>query len=122
MVIDYSLYCPRCDYLNFLKNGRIHNKKPKYKCQECGRQFVERYQNKFISDETKKMINNLLLEKISLAGIARATGVSEKWLQNYVNSKYDKVYKKIKVSTKNSGKLLIECDEGWFYVGNKNNK
>jgi transposase-like protein len=98
MVMDYSLYCPRCGSLKFVKNGSIHNKKPKYKCQECGRQFVENPQNKTISDETnetKKMINNLLLEKISLAGIARATGVSEKWLQNYVNSKYDQVSQEI---------------------------
>jgi hypothetical protein len=28
------------------------------------------------------------LERISLAGIARAVKVSEKWLQTYVNQKY----------------------------------
>ena len=27
-------------------------------------------------------------QKIPLAGIARATGVSERWLQSYVNDKY----------------------------------
>jgi insertion element IS1 protein InsB len=62
------------------------------------------------------------LKKFSLAGIARATGVSEQWLQNYVNSNFDQVSQEIKVSTKKPGKLLIECDEPWSYVGNKNNK
>jgi hypothetical protein len=28
--------------------------------------------------------------KISLAGIARVTNVSQKWLQDYVNDKYEK--------------------------------
>jgi hypothetical protein len=31
----------------------------------------------------------LLLEKISLAGIARVCDVSETWLQDYVNRKYE---------------------------------
>jgi hypothetical protein len=34
-----------------------------------------------ISEETKQLIEELLLEKISLAGIASVTKVSKKWLQ-----------------------------------------
>ncbi len=37
---------------------------------------------KYITEETKNLIDRLLLEKIPLAGIARATNVSEKWLQD----------------------------------------
>ena len=33
--------CPRCGSNHIVKNGRIYNKKPKYKCQNGGRQFVE---------------------------------------------------------------------------------
>ena len=45
--------------------------KQKYKCKDCGRQFVlNPYPNK-ISDETKQLIEDLLLEKISLAGIVK---------------------------------------------------
>ena len=42
--------------------------------------------NKTVSDETKQLIDKLLLERISLRVIARVTGVSWSWLQNYVNS------------------------------------
>jgi hypothetical protein len=42
----------------------------------------------------------LLLEKIPLAGIARVTEVSEPWLQNYVNDKYESVPKQLKVEAK----------------------
>jgi len=41
-----------------------------------------------------------LLERISLAGIARVTGVSKKWLQDYVNAKYASVERQVKVSAK----------------------
>jgi hypothetical protein len=40
-----------------------------------------------ISDETKRRIDKLLLEKLPLAGIARVEDVSESWLQGYVNQK-----------------------------------
>jgi insertion element IS1 protein InsB len=33
--------CPKCDSERIIKNGSIHNKKPKFKCKDCGRQFVE---------------------------------------------------------------------------------
>ncbi len=50
-------------------------------------QFVINPTNKTVSDETKQLIDKLLLERISLRGIARVTGVSWSWLQNYVNNK-----------------------------------
>ncbi|PSO77419.1 MAG: IS1 family transposase, partial [Cyanobacteria bacterium QH_8_48_120] len=43
---------------------------------------------KTVFPETKKLIDKFLLEKISLAGIARVTDVSEKCLQDYVNAQY----------------------------------
>ncbi len=70
--------CPRCGSQHTVKNGRIHNKKPKHKCQDCGRQFIENPTKKYISHPTLDYINKMLLEKIPLAGIARVTGVSRK--------------------------------------------
>ncbi len=79
--------CPRCGSTEYVKNGSIHNGKQKYMCKACGRQFVDNPQNQRISDATKALIDKLLLEKLPLAGIARVTGVSERWLQYYVNAK-----------------------------------
>ncbi len=41
-----------------------------------------------------------LSEKISLAGITRVTGVSETWLQTYVNKKYNNIPKKVEIKKK----------------------
>ena len=114
--------CPECGSDRTVKNGRIHNKKPKYKCQSCGRQFVENPTNKVISLETKDLIDRLLLEKISLAGIARSTGVSQKWLQDYVNNKYASIERTVKVKPKKKVRLNVECDELWSYVDCQENK
>lgn len=92
--------CPACQSTRTVKNGKIHNGKQNFKCRECGRQFVENPQNKRIDQGTKILIDKLLLEKIPLAGIARVVGVSEPWLQSYVNAKYEAVSQQVEVSVK----------------------
>lgn len=89
--------CPSCDSESVVKNGCIHNGKQNHRCQDCGRQFVEKPENKVISDETKSLIDKLLLEKIPMAGIARVVDVSESWLQGYVNEKYASVPRQVNV-------------------------
>jgi len=113
------MICPVCKSDSIVKNGSIHSGKQKYMCRECGRHFVEDPQNIRISRETKELTDRLLLEKIPLAGIARVADVSERWLQNYVNEKYENVPKAVTVSDKEKGSLTVECDEMWSFVGNK---
>ena len=98
-----SLLCPSCDSNQIVKNGKIHNGKQNYKCRDCGRQFVKNPKNKIIAQNTKDLIDKLLLEKIPLAGIARVSDVSETWLQNYVNDKYESVSKQVQVRAKKKG-------------------
>jgi insertion element IS1 protein InsB len=114
--------CPRCQSENIIRNGSIHNGKQKYECKECKRQFVENPENKIISSETEMLIDRLLYEKIPLAGICRVTGVSESWLQNYVNKKYESVPKQVNISNKKKGRLTIQCDEMRSFIGDKSNK
>ncbi len=95
--------CPACESTHIVKNGKIHNGKQNYKCRNCGRQFVQDPQNKIIDPATKTLIDKLLLERIPLAGIARVTGVSEPWLQHYVNEKYQAVPRQVNVRAKKRG-------------------
>lgn len=43
-------------------------------------------QNKGISQRTKILIDKLLLGRFTLAEIAKITGISEQWLQSYLNT------------------------------------
>lgn len=106
--------CPKCESSKAVKNGHIHNGKQRFLCCECGRQFVE--------NPTQKLIDRLLLERISLAGIPRVVQVSEQWLQAYVLHKYAQVPSSRLGSAKKKGKLTIQCDELWSFVDNKGNK
>jgi transposase-like protein len=55
--------CPQCGSEHTVKNGKIHNDKPKFKCKYCGRQFIENPTNKVIDSQTKELIDRLLLER-----------------------------------------------------------
>lgn len=97
------LNCPKCKSARIVKNGRIHNGKQRFLCRECGRQFVSQPQKKVINCASRELIDRLLVEKISLAGIARAAMVSEQWLQTYVNQKYAQVSRQVFVTPKKRG-------------------
>jgi len=79
--------CPRCGSSQIIKSGHIHNGKSRFVCKMCKRHFVKNLEWRSISAETKAFIDMLLLERVSLVGIARVTGVSMQWLQTYVNAK-----------------------------------
>lgn len=68
--------CPACSSRHLIKNGSVHSGKSKHQCKNCGRQFVDNPTKTTISSETKQLIDRLLLERISLRGIARVTQVS----------------------------------------------
>jgi len=76
--------CPRCQSPKFKKNGHIHNGKQNHHCHDCGRQFVESFEQYLISDERRALIERLLLERISLRGICRAVGVTLTWLLGFL--------------------------------------
>ncbi|MDV3001116.1 MAG: IS1 family transposase ISCysp1 [Chroococcopsis gigantea SAG 12.99] len=113
--------CPYCESNLILKNGTTHHKKPKFLCKSCGRQFIENPQKKYRTEPDINFINKLLLERISLRGIARIMGMSLRTLQDYVNRFYRSIPSQLKLKAVSSVNLLIECDELWSFVNNKEN-
>ena len=113
--------CPKCESEEIIKYGKTHYGKPRYKCQNCGRQFVETPTRQPIDAATRDLIDKLLLERLSLVAIVRITGVLARWLQSYVNQKYKLISQEVEVKPKKLGKLTIQLDELWSFVGNKQN-
>ena len=64
----------------------------------------------------------MLLERLSLGGIARILSISERWLQQYINQFYQEVPKQAQVLPKEKGQLTVQMDELWSFVDSKNNK
>lgn len=95
--------CPSCQSKHTVKNGHIHTGKQRFLCRGCGRQFVKNPTNKIIDQDTRDLIDRLLLERISMAGIARSAQVSEQWLQTYVNTKSENTKREAEPRPKKRG-------------------
>src|SRR5512137_1990515 len=113
--------CLRCGSSHIFGNGHIHNGKAKSACRDCRRQFGANLAWIPISEETKALIDKLLLERLSQAGIVRATGVSARWLRYYVNAKYAAVPQVADIPVEKS-RLVVQADDLWSFVGTKPNQ
>ncbi|WP_445300139.1 IS1 family transposase [Microcoleus sp. D3_18_C4] len=114
--------CPNCGSEEVSRNGQTRPGKQNYKCRECGRQFVLNPAWKAITKEQQELIQRMLLERISQAGIARVLQVSEDTVQRYVNARAVVVKKQVEVSSKPKKRLNVQMDELWSFVDNKGNQ
>jgi len=118
-----NLTCPRCQLSHIKKNGHTYYGKQNYQCLLCDRQFVIRKET--VSKETKELIKNLLLERISLRGICRVLGISLCGLLNFIESLYLANPDDLNFQIPDDAEielLLLEADELWSFVGKKENK
>ena len=114
--------CPDCHSENIKKNGHIHNGQQNYQCKDCGRQFIENPKKKIIFDWRKDLIRKLLLERISLRGICRVTGVPLKWLLLFFSRITGEIPADMGIVKPRKSRINIETDEMWSFVGKKKNK
>jgi insertion element IS1 protein InsB len=129
--------CHHCLSTNVIKKGvilrgkKLGRGKPRYRCKDCKKTFVEDGLNWFIPDTTKTLINDMLLERLSLRGICRVVKVSLRWLLVYIKKIYAELPEclncKISPSTIRQGDKvyiqLIDCqaDELWSFVYRRDN-
>lgn len=69
--------CPSCGRQEISRNSHPRHGQQNYKCRNCGRQFVLDPLWKSITPEQYGLIKRILLERISLAGMARVLQISE---------------------------------------------
>lgn len=121
-----NLRCPQCGLSHTKRNGHTHYGKQNYQCLDCRRQFVEDSQH--ITEATRELIRKLLLERVSLRGICRITGVSLQWLLNFIAEAYDQLPDDLYVQPRTPNRrikllrLEAEADELWSFVRKRSNK
>ena len=71
-----------------VRNGHTRAGSVNLLCRGCGRSFVPDPKRRPITPEREELVRRLLLERVSLRGIARSVGVSRAWLQRFVNRLY----------------------------------
>jgi insertion element IS1 protein InsB len=120
--------CPQCQSPKYKKNGHIHNGKQNYQCKDCGRQFVDCFAHDLVSDDTRALIERLLVERISLRGICRAVGVRLKWRLGFLVQCFEALPDHLHVEPLTCHqdvmiqRLAVEADEMASFVQKKANK
>ena len=120
--------CPACGSTRFKKNGHTHNGKQQHQCKTCTRQFVQCSEQYRSSDETRALIERLLVERISLRGICRAVGVGLKWLLGFLVQCIEALPDHLHVAPVPCNpnvlmqRLEVEADEMSSFVQKKANK
>jgi len=119
--------CYYCGSVNIVKNGKTYYGKARGKCKDCGRQFVFHRQNRSLSPEQKRLIELLLLERLSLEGICRVLDISAYHLYRYMDELYREVPDDLNAQVSAQAALELCCyecesDELWSFVGFKANK
>jgi insertion element IS1 protein InsB len=120
--------CPQYKSPKYKKNGHIHNGKPNHHCHDCGRQFVQCFEQYLISDDKRGLIERLLVERISLRGICRAVGGTRKWLLGFLVQCFEALPDHLHVQPVSCThdvliqRLEVEADELASFVQKKANK
>jgi len=109
--------CKNCKSTNTTKNG-IVRKKQRYRCKECGYNFVIGNAHHSPQKRAMKAMAVLLysLGKGSFANLAKIFGVSNGTIYNWVVE----AAKGLPEPTIDDDITAIEFDEMWHYIGKKN--
>src|SRR5437016_12401789 len=102
--------------------------KQNHHCHDCGRQFVQCFEQYVIAEDKRRLIERLLLERLSLRGICRAVGVTLKWLLGFLVQGFEALPDHLHVQPVSCQhdvliqRLEVEADEMASFVQKKANK
>lgn len=119
--------CYYCGNVNIVKNGKTYYGKARGKCKDCRRPFVFKRENRMLSPDHKRLIELLLLERVSLEGICRVLEIPAYNLYRYMEELYKQVPEHLHAQVSAQSELELYCyecesDELWSFVSFKANK
>ena len=110
--------CKRCRSSSVVKNGLVRNKQ-RYRCKECGYNFVKGDQRKERNLDKQRMALHLYLENMGFREIGRFLGVSNVSVLNWIRA-VGKQVKQYHEEQEYPDKVkVMEFDEMWHFIGQK---
>ncbi len=113
-----EIHCPKCQSLNLVKNGKTANKKQKYLCKDCRKQFITNYTYQGCRTFIRSLILKMTLNSSGIRDISRVLEVSTNTVQKLLLKESRKI-PDVRVPTHAK---TVELDEFWSFVQNKSNQ
>jgi IS1 family transposase/transposase-like protein len=117
-VCKIEISCWHCQSLNLVKNGKTSSKKQKYRCKDCGKQFIFDYTYQGCRTEIRSLILKMTLNSSGIRDISRVLSVSTNTVLRQIRRRAAEIREPI-VPTRAK---QIELDEFWSFVGKKKNQ
>jgi IS1 family transposase/transposase-like protein len=107
--------CPYCQSLNLVKNGKTANKKQKYLCKNCRKQFITDYTYQGCRSEVRSLILPMTLNSSGIRDISRVLKISTNTVQKVLLEQASKIAQLRPPTIAQT----VELDEFWSFVGSK---
>ena len=122
MIQDIVTYeCPDCGSLDLVKNGHDYKGSQKFHCKNCNR-YGTLQAEKGYGQQRQAEVKRAVLERNSLRGLGRIFAMSRqtisRWLQQWLSQVPDIAESLLPAELDD----VLELDELWSYVGNKEQK
>lgn len=82
-----KLKCQHCQSENIVRNGKTHNGKQRYLCNDCGRMFRDNPQSNGYPPDEREQILRAYEERSSLRGLTRTFGVARNTVSGWLREK-----------------------------------
>ena len=113
-----KILCLHCHSPNLVKNGKTANKKQKYKCKDCDKQFITDYSYQACRPEIRRLILPMTLNSSGIRDISRVLQISTNTVTKVLRLKAEQIREPVVPTHAN----CVELDEFWSFVGKKKNQ
>jgi len=107
--------CPRCSSLNVKKNGITGERKQRYRCKDCERQFITDYTYQAYKPEVRSLILPMTMNGSGIRDISRVLSISTNTVLKLIRQAAEKVNEP--AVPKRIADL--ELDEFWSFIEKK---
>ncbi len=110
-----EITCPSCSSRNIKKNGTTANRKQKYRCQECGRQFITNYTYRGCLSLLRDLVVPMTMTSSGIRDIARVLSMSTQTVMKTIRERAARVAEpRVPPRIKD-----LEIDEFWSFIKKK---
>lgn len=107
--------CPRCHSLSIKKNGTSANRKQRYRCKHCSRQFILDYTYQGWRPAVRELIVPMTMNGSGIRDICRVLHISINTVLKTIRQQADSVDEPVVPARVTE----LEIDEMWSFVGKK---
>ena len=110
--------CPHCSSFNLKKNGKTKNKKQKYRCHDCRRQFITDYAYQGCRPVIRSLIVPMTVHGSGIRDISQVLSISTNTVLKTIRAAAQELPPLRPPTHANT----VELDEFWSFVGKKKNQ